>query len=125
MAERPRRIVRSIDQDELNETIEYQKATSKMEELLRISHSIDDFESEIGNDQSLDETDKSRQKRDTDNYMNDMIQVRTVTYSTEFKNNLKLPNPHRTFKLLWNNWKVKSYRMKTLVLSVLSKRMDE
>lgn len=76
MAERPRRIVRSLDQDEISETIEYQRATSTMEELLRISHSIEDIEDEIGYDQRLNENVKRRQKRDTNNYMNDMIQVR-------------------------------------------------
>lgn len=78
LAERPRRVIRSLDEDELSETIEYQRATRTMEELLKISHSIDDIESEIGNDQRLDETVKRRQKRDTDNYMNDMIQVRII-----------------------------------------------
>lgn len=121
LAERPRRVVRSLDQDEFSEMIEYQRPTSTMEELLRISHSIDDIEGEIGYDQRLNETVKRRQKRDTDNYMNNMIQVRIITCFILLKNNLKLFKSHRTFKQPWSNWKVKFYRMKTPVQSVSSK----
>lgn len=84
LAERPRRFIRSLDQDELSETIEYQRATSTMKELLRISHSIDDIESKI--QQRFDEDDKRRQKRETENYMNDMIQVSALIYCIMFKN---------------------------------------
>lgn len=76
----PRRIKRSadveisMDEDEYqdedeNEEIEYQRASNVMQELLRISRSIDDIENE--NDQRHNK----RSKRDTGNNMNNIIQV--------------------------------------------------
>lgn len=102
------RTKRSILSDNDNDEIIYQRIPNAMHELLRVSRAIEMIESHLYDADEEEPTNSGgsrRTKRDTSNYLNNIIQVSENIKSKRVQSQLNHFFPFRIFKAQWKNSK--------------------